>query len=72
MSDCPLVQLADNLKILKTFEQTGRVKIRLDDWIRFFEALTFINRDGGHREIHCAIVDEYLVFSKTSFKNKSK
>ena len=72
MSDCPLIQLADNLKILRTFEQSGSVKIHLNEWIRFFDALTFMHRDGGHREISCAIVDEYLVFSKTSFKNKSK
>jgi hypothetical protein len=65
MSDCPLVRLATNLKLLKQFEQTGQVVIALSDWIRFFDALAFINRDGGHRETYCAFVGEYLVFSKT-------
>jgi len=65
MSDCPLVRLATNLKLLRQFEQTGQVVIALYDWIRFFDALAFINRDGGHREIYCAFAGEYLVFSKT-------
>ncbi len=46
MDDCPLVRLANNRKILKKFEQTGKVAIPLSDWIRFFEALTMMTRDG--------------------------
>jgi hypothetical protein len=69
MSDCPLVRLATNLKLLKQFEQTGQVVIPLTDWIRFFEALAFMNRDG-HQEIYCAIMEGRLVFSKTPFKKK--
>lgn len=69
MSDCPLVRLATNLKLLKQFEQTGQVVIPLTDWIRFFEALAFMNRDG-HQEICCAIVEGRLVFSKTPLKKK--
>jgi len=65
MSDCPIVRLAANLKHLKQFEQTGRVVIPLSDWIRFFEALAFLNRGGGRREIYCAFAGEYLVFSRT-------
>ena len=42
MSDCPLVRLATNLKLLKQFEQTGQVVIPIADWICFFEALTFL------------------------------
>jgi hypothetical protein len=42
-----------------------QVVIALSDWIRFFDALAFINRDGGHREIYCAFAGEYSVFSKT-------
>jgi hypothetical protein len=69
MSDCPLVRLATNLKLLKQFEQTGQVALPLTNWIRFFEALTFMNR-GGHQEIYCAIAEGRLVFSKTPFKKK--
>jgi hypothetical protein len=72
MSDCPLVRLATNLKLLKQFEQTGQVVIPVSDWIRFFEALTFLNRDCGHREIHCAIGSRYLVFSKTPIERKAR
>jgi hypothetical protein len=67
MSECPLVRLATNLKLLKQFEQTGQVVIPLTDWIRFFEALAFMNRNGN-QEIHSAIVEGRLVFSKTPFK----
>jgi hypothetical protein len=69
MSDCPLVRLATNLKLLKQFEQTGQVVIPLTNWIRFFEAPAFMNRDG-HQEINCAIMEGPLVFSKTPFKKK--
>jgi hypothetical protein len=72
MSDCPLVRLAKNRAILKTFEQTGQVTIPLADWIRFFEALAFMTRNGGQREIYCAIVGEQLVFSKTPIERKAK
>lgn len=65
MSDCPLVRLAAYIKLLKQFEQTGQVVIPLSDWIRFFEALAYLKRDGGQREIYCAFAREYLVFSKT-------
>ena len=70
MSDCPLVRLATNIKLLKQFEHTGQVVIPLSDWIRFFEALAFVNRDGGHREIFCAFAGEYLVLSKAPFEKK--
>jgi hypothetical protein len=69
MYDRPLVRFATNLKLLKQFEQTGRVVTPLTDWIRFFEALGFMNRDG-HQKIYCAIVEGRLVFSKTSVKKK--
>jgi hypothetical protein len=69
MDDCPLVRLAYCRKILKQFEENGKVAIHLNDWIRFFEALGFVN-DGGHREIFCAFAGEYLVMSKTPFKKK--
>jgi hypothetical protein len=72
MSDCPLVRLATNIELLKQFEQTGQVVIPVSDWIRFFEALTFIAREGGHREIHCAIGARYLVFSKTPIERRAK
>jgi len=72
MSDCPLVRLATNLKLLKQFERTGQVVIPIADWICFFEALTFLNRDGGHREIYCAIDERYLLFSKTPIERKAK
>jgi hypothetical protein len=64
MSDCPLVQRATNIKLLKQFEQTGQVVIPLDDWLYFFEALAYLKRDGGQREIYCAFEGEYLVFSR--------
>jgi hypothetical protein len=69
MDDCPLVRLAYGRKILKQFEETGKVVIHLNDWIRFFEALASVN-DGGHREIFCAFAGKYLVFSNTPFKKK--
>jgi hypothetical protein len=69
MSDCPLVQLTNNLKLLKKFNESGMVVIPLTDWIRFFEALAFMTRDG-HRVIYSTIVEGYLVFSKTPLKKK--
>jgi hypothetical protein len=69
MDDCPLVRLAYSCKILKQFEETGKVAIHLDDWIRFFEALACVN-EGGDREIFCAIVGDYMVLSKTPLKRK--
>jgi hypothetical protein len=68
MSDCPLVKLATNHKILKQFEQTGRVTIPLSDWLRFFEVLAYISRDRDPLEIHCAIVGDHLIFCRTPFK----
>jgi hypothetical protein len=38
----------------------------------FFEALTFLAHDGGHREIYCAVGMRYLVFSKTPIERKPK
>jgi hypothetical protein len=72
MSDCPLVRHATNIKLLKQFEQTGQVVIPVDDWLYFFEALAFMRRDGGHREIYCAFAGEYLVFSKTPIERRAK
>jgi hypothetical protein len=72
MSDCPLVRFAENLKLLKQFEHTGQVVIPLSVWIRFFEALAFLARDGGQREIYCAIGARYLLFSKTPVERKAK
>ncbi len=71
MSDCPLVKLATHRKLLKTFEQTGQVTIHISDWLRFFEVLAYISRDGGPLEIHCVIVEEHLIFSRTPFKRGS-
>ncbi|HEV2664867.1 MAG TPA: hypothetical protein VG324_08145 [Blastocatellia bacterium] len=70
MSDCPLVRLANNLKHLKKFDESGMVAVPLADWIRFFEALAFMTRDG-QRVIYSTIVEGYLVFSKAPFKKKS-
>jgi hypothetical protein len=72
MSDCPLILFATNLKHLKQFEQTGQAVIHLSDWIRFFETLAFLNRDGGGRDIYCAFAGEYLVFSKTPIERTAK
>jgi hypothetical protein len=58
MSDCPLVKLATNRKLLKQFEQTGQLKIHISDWLRFFEVLAFISRDVQPLEIHCAIPEK--------------
>jgi hypothetical protein len=71
MSDCPLVRLANNRKILKKFEQIGKVAIPISMWPWFFDALTTIARDGGHREIHCAILEGYLVFSRTPIARRT-
>jgi len=67
MYGCPLVRLAHNRKLLKKFDETGKVTIPLTDWIRFFEALAFMNQDE-HREIDCVIAEGYLVFSKTPLR----
>jgi len=72
MSDCPLVRLVNNRKILKTFEQTGKVMIPISEWLFFFEALTTIAHDGSQREIYCAIGARYLVFSKTPIDRGAK
>ena len=72
MSDCPLVRLATNLKLLKQFEQTGQVAIPVADWLYFFQALTILTRGGGHREIYCEIDARYLLFSKTPIERKAK
>jgi hypothetical protein len=72
MSDCPLVRLVKNRKILKTFEQTGKVTIPISEWLFFFEALTTIAHDSGRREIYCAIGARYLVFSKTPVEREAK
>ncbi len=72
MSDCPLVRLVNNRKILKTFEQTGKVMIPISEWLFFFEALTTIAHDCGQREIYCAIGARYLVFSKTPVEREAK
>ena len=72
MSGCPLVRFVENLKLLKQFEQTGQVAIPVADWLYFFEALAFLKRDGGHREIYCAIGARYLFLSKTPIEWKAK
>ena len=72
MSDCPLVRLVNNRKILKTFEQTGKVTIPISEWLFFFEALTTVAHDSGQREIYCAIEARYLVFSKTPIEREAK
>ena len=72
MSDCPLVRLVNNRKILKTFEQTGKVMIPISEWLFFFEALTTIAHDGGQREIYCEIGARHLVFSKTPIEREAK
>jgi hypothetical protein len=71
MSDCPLVRLVNNRKILKTFEQSGKVTIPISEWLFFFEALTTIAHDHGQREIYCAIGARYLVFSKTPIEQEA-
>jgi hypothetical protein len=68
MSDCPLVRLATNLKLLKQFEQTGQVTIHISDWLRFFELLAYISRDRDPLEVHCTIVREHLIFSRAPLK----
>jgi hypothetical protein len=72
MSVCPLVRLATDLKLLKQFEQTGQVAIPVIDWLYFFQALAFLKREGGSREIYCAFAGEYLVFSKTPLERTAK
>lgn len=72
MSDCPLVRLVNNRKILKTFEQTGKVMIPISEWLFFFEALTTIAQECGQREIYCAIGARYLVFSKKPIEQEAK
>jgi hypothetical protein len=72
MSDCPLVRHAENLKLLKHFKQTGKVAIPRSEWIRFFEALAFLNRDGDRLRIYCDFAGEYLLLSKTPIKWKPK
>jgi hypothetical protein len=72
MSDCPLVRLVNNRKILKTFEQTGKATIPISEWLFFFEALSTIAHDYGQREIYCAIGARYLVFSKTPIELEAK
>jgi hypothetical protein len=69
MSDCPLERLANNLKLLKKFDESGMVAIPLTDWILFFEALAFITRDG-QQVIYSTIAEGHLMFSKTPFKKK--
>jgi hypothetical protein len=64
MDGCLLVRLARSLKLLKQFEQTGQVAIPGANWIHFFEALTFLNRAGSRREIHCAFTGERLLLSR--------
>jgi hypothetical protein len=71
MSDCPLVRLVNNRKILKTFEQTGKLTLPISEWLFFFEALTTIAHDYGQREIYCAIGARYLVFSKTPIEREA-
>jgi hypothetical protein len=66
------VRLVNNRKILKTFEQTGKVMIPISEWLFFFEALTTIAHGGGQREIYCAIGARYLVFSKTPVEREAK
>jgi hypothetical protein len=65
--DYPLARLAYNRKLLKKFDETGKIAIPLTDWIRFFEALAVIYQEG-HRENYFVIVEGYLVFSQTTFK----
>ena len=72
MSDRPLVRLAENIKLLKKLDETGIAIIHIDEWLRFFEVMAYLTRDGVHREIHCAIVGDYLVFSKTPIERKAK
>jgi len=64
MSDCPLVKLATNCKLLKTFKQTGQAAIHISDWLRFFEVLAYISRDVRTLKIYCAIVGDHLIFSR--------
>jgi hypothetical protein len=70
VSDCPIVRLANNLKLLKKFDESGMVAIPLTDWIRFFEALALMTRDG-QLVIYSTIVEGSLVLSKVPFKKKS-
>ncbi len=71
MSDCPLVRLAQNSKILKKLESAGMVAIPVTEWLCFFEALAFLNREGGQRFLYCAIHKGHLFFSKTPFERKA-
>jgi len=64
MDECPLVRLARSLKLLKQFEQTGQVAIPVTHWIQSFEALAFLKRAGGRREIYCAFTGERLLLSR--------
>jgi hypothetical protein len=68
MSDCPLVNLATNRKLLRTFEQTGQVTIHISDWLRFFEVMAYISRERDPLEVYCAIIGDHLIISRTPFK----
>ena len=68
MSDCPLVRLATNIKLLKQFEQTGQVVIPIADWLRLFEVLAFISRERDPLEVYCTIIEDNLIISRTPFK----
>jgi len=72
MSDCPLVNLAINRKLLKTFEQTGQVTIHISDWLRFFEVMAYISRERDPMEVYCAIIGDHLILSRSPLTTNSK
>jgi hypothetical protein len=64
MDDCPLVRLAYSRKILKQFDETGKVVIPLTAWIRFFEALAFMNLNRSKKDRHRQFLSGATVFMK--------
>jgi hypothetical protein len=72
MDYCPLVPHVKNIQFLRQFEQTGHVTIHISDWPRFFEALAHLSRDRDPLEIHCALVEDHLLFSRAPFKRDMK
>jgi hypothetical protein len=70
LDECPLVRHVENLKLLKTVDQTGHAAILISEWMWFFEALAFLAHGGDRREIYCAVGTRYVVLSKTPIERK--
>jgi hypothetical protein len=60
MDDCPHVRLANSRKLLKKFDESGKVAIPLDEWSSFLPVHLLLRRLGWHRvrEISQAPMDD--------------